>query len=176
MNHDGQDQGKLHGTSFRVQARLKRREVSWTITKKLAHNLIKSGDSGQWCRPLGWISSWISLGFSCFPTAELHRDIVFVTLFCIAVGTAIAWCGGRCRAVPDRADTALRQFVTLFRLAQVHGRLGLPGWRLFRGFTLLFPTRVPVPNRHSGLSQSELVPELRLKLCESHRLRRTQWK
>ena len=27
-------------------------------------------------------------------------DIVFVTLFCIAVGTAIAWCGGRC-AVPD---------------------------------------------------------------------------
>ena len=27
-------------------------------------------------------------------------DIVFVTLFCIAVGTAIAWCGGRC-AMPD---------------------------------------------------------------------------
>ena len=23
-------------------------------------------------------------------------DIVFVTLFCIAGGTAIAWCGGRC--------------------------------------------------------------------------------
>ena len=23
-------------------------------------------------------------------------DIVFVTLFCIAAGTAIAWCGGRC--------------------------------------------------------------------------------
>ena len=23
-------------------------------------------------------------------------DFVFVTLFCIAVGTAIAWCGGRC--------------------------------------------------------------------------------
>ena len=28
-------------------------------------------------------------------------DIVFVTLFCIAVGTAIAWYGGRC-AMPDR--------------------------------------------------------------------------
>ena len=28
-------------------------------------------------------------------------DIVFVTLFCIAVGTAIAWCCGRC-AMPDR--------------------------------------------------------------------------
>ena len=27
-------------------------------------------------------------------------DIVFVTLFCMAVGTAIAWCGGRC-AMPD---------------------------------------------------------------------------
>ena len=27
-------------------------------------------------------------------------DIVFVTLFCITVGTAIAWCGGRC-AMPD---------------------------------------------------------------------------
>ena len=27
-------------------------------------------------------------------------DIVFVTLFCIAVRTAIAWCGGRC-AMPD---------------------------------------------------------------------------
>ena len=27
-------------------------------------------------------------------------DIVFVTLFCIAVGTAIAWCGGRC-AMPS---------------------------------------------------------------------------
>ena len=27
-------------------------------------------------------------------------DIVLVTLFCIAVGTAIAWCGGRC-AMPD---------------------------------------------------------------------------
>ena len=28
-------------------------------------------------------------------------DIVFVTLFCIAVGTGIAWCGGR-YAMPDR--------------------------------------------------------------------------
>ena len=27
-------------------------------------------------------------------------DIVFMTLFCIAVGTAIAWCGDRC-AMPD---------------------------------------------------------------------------
>ena len=34
-----------------------------------------------------------------FPNGEA-TDIVFVTLFCIAVGTAIAWCGGRC-AMPD---------------------------------------------------------------------------
>ena len=27
-------------------------------------------------------------------------DNVFVTVFCIAVGTTIAWCGGRC-AMPD---------------------------------------------------------------------------
>ena len=27
-------------------------------------------------------------------------DIIFVTLFCIAAGTAIAWCGSRC-AMPD---------------------------------------------------------------------------
>ena len=61
-------------------------------------------------------------------------DILFVTVFCIAVGTAIAWCGGRC-AMPDGH--------CLVVLAAVHGSLGLPGWRLFRGFTLLspFPTR-----------------------------------
>ena len=31
---------------------------------------------------------------------EFATDIVFVTLFCTAVGTAIAWYGGRC-AMPD---------------------------------------------------------------------------
>ena len=35
-----------------------------------------------------------------FPNGGATPDIVFVTLFCIAVGTAIAWCGGRC-AMPD---------------------------------------------------------------------------
>ena len=34
-----------------------------------------------------------------FPNGRA-TDIVFVTLFCIAVGTAIAWCSGRC-AMPD---------------------------------------------------------------------------
>ena len=50
-------------------------------------------------------------------------------LFCIAVGTAIAWCGGRC-AMPDGHCLNILLF---------HGSLGLPGWRLFRGFTLLSP-------------------------------------
>ena len=66
-------------------------------------------------------------------------DIVSVTLFCIVVGTAIAWYGGRC-AMPDVFTLRIAHPVVL---AAVHGSLGLPGWRLFRGFTLLFafPTR-----------------------------------
>ena len=38
-------------------------------------------------------------------------------------------------------------------ILSVHGSLGLPGWRLFRGFTLLSPffPLVPVPNRPSRL-------------------------
>ena len=39
------------------------------------------------------------LSLQLFPNGGT-TDIVFVTLFCIAVGTAIAWCGGRC-AMPD---------------------------------------------------------------------------
>ena len=35
------------------------------------------------------------LSLQLFPNGGA-TDIVFVTLFCIAVGTAIAWCGGRC--------------------------------------------------------------------------------
>ena len=56
-----------------------------------------------------------------------------MALFCIAIGTVIAWCGGRC-AMPD--GHCLKHFVVL---AAVHGSLGLPGWRLFREFTLLSP-------------------------------------
>ena len=40
------------------------------------------------------------LSLQLFPNGGAS-DIVFVALFCIAVGTAIAaWCGGRC-AMPD---------------------------------------------------------------------------
>ena len=41
---------------------------------------------------LGWRAGLLLL--------QLFPNIVFVTLFCIAVGTAIAWCGGRC-VIPD---------------------------------------------------------------------------
>ena len=41
----------------------------------------------------------VGLLLQLFPNGGA-TDIVFVTLFCIAVGTAIAWCGGRC-AMPD---------------------------------------------------------------------------
>ena len=39
------------------------------------------------------------LSLQLFPSGGA-TDIIFVTLFCIAVGTAFAWCGGRC-AMPD---------------------------------------------------------------------------
>ena len=46
---------------------------------------------------LGWRVGLLLL--QLFPNGGA-TDIVFVTLFCIAFGTAIAWCGGRC-AMPD---------------------------------------------------------------------------
>ena len=46
---------------------------------------------------LGWRVGLLLL--QLFPIGGA-TDIVFVTLFCIAFGTAIAWCGGRC-AMPD---------------------------------------------------------------------------
>ena len=63
-------------------------------------------------------------------------DIVFAILFCIAVGTAIVW------TLPNEHPVVP---------AAVHGSLGLPGWRLFRGLTLLSPFSplVPVPDRPS---------------------------
>ena len=42
---------------------------------------------------LGWKVGLLLL--QLFPNGGA-TDIVFVTLFCIAVGTAIAWCGSHC--------------------------------------------------------------------------------
>ena len=46
---------------------------------------------------LGWRDGLLLL--QLFPSSGA-TDIVSVTLFCIAVRTATAWCGGRC-AMPD---------------------------------------------------------------------------
>ena len=58
------------------------------ITKKLAQ---KRSRAGRWCWALYRERQLDFFCFSCFPMAEL-RTFVFVTLFCIAVGTAVAWC------------------------------------------------------------------------------------
>ena len=71
----------------RVQARS--RERRWCWTPKLAQ---KRSRAGRW----SWAWELAFFCFSCFPTAELRT----LFLFCIAVGTAVAWCGGRC-AMPD---------------------------------------------------------------------------
>ena len=79
--------------------------------------------AGRW----SWARERVGL-LQLFPNGGA-TGIVFVTLCCIAAGTAITWCSGRC-AMPDGHCVVL---------AAVHGSLGLPGWRLFRGFTLLPP-------------------------------------
>ena len=44
---------------------IERREVSWTLRKKLAH---KRSRAGRWC----WERELDFFCFSCFPTAELR--------------------------------------------------------------------------------------------------------
>ena len=62
---------------------IKRREVSWTLTKKLAQ---KRSRAGRWC----WARERVGLLLlPLFPNGGA-TDIVFVTLFCIAIGTVIA--------------------------------------------------------------------------------------
>ena len=76
--------------------------MSWTLKKKLAR---KRSRAGLYIERESWTS------FASFPNHEA-TDIVFVTLFCIAVGTAITWCCGRC-AMPDghwRRSTAALVF------------------------------------------------------------------
>ena len=66
--------------------------MRWTLTKEASPEEIKRREV-----VLGLRVGLLSL--QLFPTGGA-TDIVFVTLFCIAVGTAIAWCCGRC-AMPD---------------------------------------------------------------------------
>ena len=71
-------------------------------------------------------------------------DIVFVTLFCIAVGTTIAWCGGRCRT-----DSALT-FCCSGGGPRQPWSSGLAPVSRFHSSVPLFPL-VTVPNRPTRL-------------------------
>ena len=73
-------------------------------------------------------------------------DIVSVTLFCIPVGTAIAWCGGRC-AMPDGHWLNILLFCLRSKAAFVF-RVG--ACLEVSLFCPLFPL-VPVPNRPTRL-------------------------
>ena len=91
--------------------------MRYTLTKKLDAFAVQARsrgggelDSHEEVSPEEIKSREVELGLrvgllllQLFPNGGA-TDIVFVTLFCIAAGTAIAWCGGRC-AMP--ADTAL---------------------------------------------------------------------
>ena len=61
---------------------IKRKEVSWTLTKKLAQ---KRSRAGRW----SWARERVGLLLLQLLPNGGATDIVFVTLFCIAVGTAI---------------------------------------------------------------------------------------
>ena len=80
-----------------------------------------------------------------FPNGRA-TDNVFVTLFCIAVGTAIAWCGGRC-AMPDGHCPKILFFGWRSTAASVF-RVGA----CFEVSLFCLPLPlVPVPNRPSRL-------------------------
>ena len=73
--------------------------MSWTLMKKLAQKRSRAG-RWSWARERERERERVGLLLlRLFPNGGA-TDIVFVTLFCIAVRTAIAWCGGRC-AMPN---------------------------------------------------------------------------
>ena len=137
---------------------IKRREVSWTLTKKLdafaGPGEIKRKELvlDPQVSPKEIKSREVELGlkdgllsFQLFPNGGA-TDIVFVTLFCIAVGTAIAWCGGRC-AMPDGH---CRNILLFWRGPRQPWSSGLTSVSRFHSSVPLFPL-VPVPNRPTRL-------------------------
>ena len=76
--------------------------MSWTLTKKLDEIKRRKVVLDPQVSPEESKSREVELGLrvgllslQLFPNGGA-TDIVFVTVFCIAVGTATAWCGGRC--------------------------------------------------------------------------------
>ena len=128
--------------------------MSWTLTKKLAQ---KRSRAGRWC----WAIERVGLLLlQLFPNGGA-TDIVLVTLFCIAVGTATAWCWGRC-AMPDGHRLNILLFWRRSTAALV--------FRVDASFeVLLFCPPFPTP-----LSLS-LSLSLSLPLSPSHTHTHTHW-
>ena len=118
--------------TFAGPGEIKRREV--VLGPQVSPEEIKS-----WEVELGLRVGLLSL--QLFPSCGA-TDIVFVTLFRTAVETATAKYTSCCAMASGHSRNI---FVVL---AAVHGSLGLPGWRLSRGFSVLshlFPLRRPRP-------------------------------
>ena len=133
---------------------IKRREVSWTLTKKLAQ---KRSRAERWF----WAKERVGLLLlQLFPKGGA-TDTVFVTLSVLHNGRdsncVVLWS-------LRNAGRTLPQYPVV--LAAVHGSLGLPGWRLFRGFTPLSPFSHSAPSL-IGLLASVDVKQQKL----SHTLR-----
>ena len=128
--------------------------MSWTLTKKLdvsagpgemkrREEVLNFQDSPEEIKSReaerGLRAGLLSL--QLFPNGGA-TDIVFVTLFCIAVGTAIAWYTSCCTMARGHC---LNIFVVL---AAVHGLLGHRGWSGRSGLhSFTHPPPVPVPNK-----------------------------
>ena len=119
---------------------IKRREVSWTLTKKLAQ---KRSSAGRWCwareRELDFFR------FSCFPTAELWTPSLWL---CSAEQLGQQLCGAVV-AVQCRTDTALTFCCCGGSPWQPWSSRLAPVSRS-HSFIPLFPL-IPVPNRPSHL-------------------------
>ena len=105
---------------------IKRREVSRTLTNKLAQ---KRSRAGRWC----WAVERERVGLillQLFPNGGA-TELVFVTVHSSWDSNCVVRWSQR-----NAGRTLPQHFVVL---AAVYGSLGLPGWRLFRGFTLLSP-------------------------------------
>ena len=137
---------------------IKRREVSWThkfqATRREVRSRARSCGGGGGAGPTSWLKSReVGLGLRAgllllqlFPNGGA-MDIVFVTLFRIAVGTATAWCCvARC-AMPD--GPALT-FCCSGGGPRQPWSSGLASVSRFHSSVPLFPL-VPVPNRPSRL-------------------------
>ena len=137
---------------------IKRREVSWTLAKKL--DAFAGPGENKWrevvlnpqVRPEEIKSREVELGLrvgllllELFPTGGA-TDIVFVTLFCISVGTAIAWYGSCC-AMPGGHCLNSLLFWRRSTAAYVF-RVGACSEVSLGSSVPLLPL-VPVPNRPS---------------------------